>query len=104
MEDTPCFVIFSQFLRRSLFSRSVSSLTTHLRVAAVAAVAVGEEEAFMAAVVCAAEDSTVAAACMPGAFMAAVDAIMQDARIRATRSPVGRVVQSPVTRAAPVVQ
>jgi hypothetical protein len=86
MEDTPCFVIFSLLLRRSFFSRSVSSPTTHLRVVA-AAVAVEEgEEAFMGAAVCAAEDSTVVGACMPVA-LAAVDAVttLQDARIQATR-------------------
>jgi hypothetical protein len=67
----------------------LAALAALVRVAVAAAVGVAveaREEAFMGAAVCVAAGFTVAAACMPGEYMGAVDAVttLQDARIQAT--------------------
>src|SRR3954454_7609193 len=98
-EDMPCFVIFSLSLRPSFFSQPRSfQMTPPPAGAAVVAIAEVEgacaPEVFMAVAI-------VAAPFTRGGSMAEADAITQEVRGRAIRSPVVRVVLVTPLRAVP---
>src|SRR5438270_7506408 len=101
-EDMPCFVIFWLLLRPSFFSRQCSFPMMPMPAAEVAVVAIAEVEGACAPEVSMAV-AIVAAPFTRGGSMAEADAITQEVRGQAIRSPVVLAVQVTPLRAVPAV-